>query len=117
VICNAGFELVSECLHLGLPVLVKPVAGQMEQLSNAAALEQLGWGATTRQLDAKAIDSWLVQPQQPPAIRYPDVAAALSDWILSGEWQDQRGLWQTLWNCTRQRGVVMEAPAYPRSAR
>ncbi len=42
VICNAGFELISECLALGLPVLAKPVKGQMEQLSNARSLQLLG---------------------------------------------------------------------------
>ncbi|MEX0584788.1 MAG: MJ1255/VC2487 family glycosyltransferase, partial [Natronospirillum sp.] len=45
VICNAGFELVSEALHLGKRILVKPIAGQMEQASNALALKRLGLGA------------------------------------------------------------------------
>lgn len=38
VISNAGFELPSEALHLGKRILVKPLAGQMEQVSNSLAL-------------------------------------------------------------------------------
>ena len=41
VISNAGFELASECLHLGKKLLVKPLAGQFEQLSNALALQAM----------------------------------------------------------------------------
>lgn len=42
VICSAGFELPSECLHLGIPLMVIPIKGQYEQYCNAAALEKLG---------------------------------------------------------------------------
>ena len=38
VVCNSGFELISECLQLGKTVLTRPVLGQMEQMSNAFAL-------------------------------------------------------------------------------
>ena len=50
VICNTGFELISECLQWGKPVL-RPLAKQMEQLSNAAALEQLGYATTMEALN------------------------------------------------------------------
>jgi len=103
VICNAGFELVAECLHIGTPVLVKPVQGQMEQISNAFALQQLNWGETLVSLDAAKIEAWLKATKKAPAVRYPDVAAAITDWILDGEWADQSDLWETLWSCTRER--------------
>jgi uncharacterized protein (TIGR00661 family) len=103
VICNAGFELVAECLHLGTPVLVKPVHGQMEQISNAFALRTLNWGTTLDTLDATRIGQWLQAPPRSPGVRYPDVAAALTDWILEGDWADQSDLWETLWSCTRER--------------
>jgi len=32
VICNTGFELITEAIHLGLPVLTKPLQGQYEQM-------------------------------------------------------------------------------------
>lgn len=42
VISSAGFELPSECVHLGIPLIVIPIKGQYEQYCNAAALEELG---------------------------------------------------------------------------
>ncbi len=63
VICNAGFELSSEALQLGKKLLVKPLAGQMEQASNAAALRELGLGATMTTLDAVQIGEWLAHGQ------------------------------------------------------
>jgi uncharacterized protein (TIGR00661 family) len=111
VICNAGFELVSECLHLGIPALVKPVAGQMEQHSNALALRQLGWGATTERLDHGELLRWLAGERPHTTVHYPDVAAALADWVLAGEWQDSAGLWEMLWSCTRhERNTVYTTP-------
>ncbi len=59
VICNSGFELLSECLQLGKAALTKPLAGQMEQLSNALALEKLGYAQTMPGLDSALLDQWL----------------------------------------------------------
>lgn len=42
VICSSGFELPSECLHLGIPLVVIPIKGQYEQGCNAASLEMMG---------------------------------------------------------------------------
>ncbi|MFP4630505.1 MAG: glycosyltransferase family protein, partial [Desulfohalobiaceae bacterium] len=75
VICNAGFSLSSEALHLGKKLLLKPVAGQIEQKSNALALEQLGLGWSMQKLDAKCTEKWLHLPQ-PAAQNYPDVISA-----------------------------------------
>lgn len=101
VICNAGFELISECLHLGKPVLAKPVTGQGEQEANALALSQLNYAAVMRTLDAQRIDAWLNQLPRRAPVAYPDVAAALVDWILAGNWQDTQQLSTDLWNKTR----------------
>lgn len=103
VICNAGFELVSECLHMGIPVMVKPVSSQMEQQSNAYALAQLGWGKAIDRIDRTTLQQWLDSDPRGVEIHYPDVAAALTDWILDGEWNDQSALWEMLWSCTRSR--------------
>lgn len=105
-ICNAGFELVGECLHLGIPTLVKPVRGQMEQQSNAFALTQLGWGSAVRELDETALREWLDGERSSAPITYPDVAAALADWVLEGDWQNKMTLWQTLWDNTRMQRVA-----------
>lgn len=83
VICNAGFELASESIQLGKKLLVQPVKGQMEQLSNALALEQLSYGSVAKKIDAKAIGRWLKQPQPQP-VPYPNVADALARWLVNG---------------------------------
>lgn len=97
VVCNAGFELVSECLHLGLPVLVKPLEKQMEQASNAAALEQLGWGRSCAQLDSRTLREWLETSPVTPDIRYPDVAAALVEWLCTDPERDPAAIARRLW--------------------
>lgn len=106
VICNAGFELVSECLHMGIPTLVKPVKSQMEQLSNAFALEQLGWGTALNELNETDIGNWLRSERRITAIQYPDVAATLTDWVLEGDWHDKMVMSDLLWECTRSRMAV-----------
>jgi uncharacterized protein (TIGR00661 family) len=111
VICNAGFELVGECLHMGIPTLVKPVKGQMEQISNAFALEQLGWGSATDTIDQATLKNWLYGERRVVAVKYPDVAAALVDWILEGVWDDKYVLCETLWDCTRSRATSIARAA------
>lgn len=80
VICNAGFELTSEALALGKRILVKPLHGQMEQSSNAAALEQLGLGQVMPELSATAIAYFLATGER-QLVNYPNVAEAIVDWL------------------------------------
>lgn len=77
VMTNSGFELISECLHLGKRILTKPLQGQMEQLSNAAALRELGYARVIRRLDQPSVGAWLAEGSKPVQVRYPDVASAL----------------------------------------
>lgn len=101
IICNAGFMLLSEALYLGKKVLVKPLGGQMEQLSNVEALTMLRYGEALAGLDSARIEQWLNQTATFQAIHYPDVAAAFVDWLLGGEWTDEsarklvKHLWET----------------------
>ncbi len=44
VLTGGGFTLLSECVHLGVPALSIPLAGQFEQVLNARYLERLGYG-------------------------------------------------------------------------
>ena len=53
VVCNCGFELISECLHWRKPVLTRPLAQQMRRLSNGAALETLRYATVMRQIDSE----------------------------------------------------------------
>jgi uncharacterized protein (TIGR00661 family) len=84
VICNAGFELPSEALLTGKRLLVKPLQGQMEQMSNALALELLQLGQVMQSLDAATLSTWL-EHSRAVRVDYPDVAQAVVDWLLSGE--------------------------------
>ncbi|WP_374088162.1 MJ1255/VC2487 family glycosyltransferase [Methylomicrobium lacus] len=83
IISNAGFELVSEALHLGKKILIKPLHSQLEQISNAAALKQLGYGRIMHELDAKTIARWLENPHR-VRVTYPNVAHILVRWMLDG---------------------------------
>ncbi|MBL1264708.1 MJ1255/VC2487 family glycosyltransferase [Candidatus Methylomicrobium oryzae] len=83
ILSNAGFELVSEALQLGKKIMVKPLHSQMEQISNAAALKQLGYGRIMNELDSKALARWLENPHR-TRVTYPNVAKILVRWILEG---------------------------------
>ncbi|MCB1614697.1 MAG: hypothetical protein KDI30_01660 [Pseudomonadales bacterium] len=97
VICNSGFELPSECIHLGKKLLVKPVKNQMEQSSNALALRILGLGETMDELDSDTIGAWLHSNKQNKRIRYPDVSEALVKWITKREFHTLDELKHELW--------------------
>lgn len=97
VICNSGFELISECLHLGLPILTKPLQGQMEQHSNALALEQLYFANVIDQLTVEKVSQWLSDKPKIERKPMPNVAKALADWIASGDWHEHKKLSERLW--------------------
>lgn len=97
VITNAGFELASEAIHLGKKLLVKPLKGQMEQLSNAKALEMLDLGRSMDTLDKTTLRDWLDNFQGKRVV-YPDVPKALAEWIGAGHWQDTESLIHKLWD-------------------
>lgn len=84
IISNAGFELASESLQLGKKILAKPLHAQMEQISNAAALEQLGYGHTMFDFDAQTIERWL-HDAKAVRVTYPDVAKLLVQWLIDGK--------------------------------
>ena len=96
VICNAGFELASESLQLGKKLLVKPMAKQVEQYSNALALESLGWGSSMNRLDASAVGKWL-ESGDGIQVSYPDTAGMVADFIERGANGDPWQLVHRLW--------------------
>lgn len=97
VVCNCGFELISECLHWCKPVLTRPLAKQMEQLSNGAALETLGYATVMRQIDNDLTARWLAAPPEAPDLSFPDVSAKLASWLASGAEDPVSDLGATLW--------------------
>lgn len=96
VICNAGFELASEALQLGKKILVKPLQGQLEQLSNAKALIQLGLGMRMNHLDPAIVQQWLDHAPIPQC-NYPDVAKAIADWVVDPNRCSREQLVKDLW--------------------
>jgi len=99
VIANAGFTLASECLHLGVRLLVKPVHDQLEQESNCVALRDLGLGTVSRDLRRAEVAAWLDRPTPPPQ-HYPDVTAAVIDWLDAGGTEPLPDLSRRLWQAT-----------------
>lgn len=102
VICNAGFELASEALHIGKKLLVKPLAGQLEQTANALALRTLGLGDSMDTLNAATVQNWLVRDPV-PARHYPDVAQLIADWVTRGDWKDTERLVARAWSDTHKQ--------------
>ncbi|MGV6806691.1 MAG: MJ1255/VC2487 family glycosyltransferase [bacterium] len=109
VICNAGFELISEALQIGKKILTKPLAGQMEQLSNAIALEKLSLAKVVDSVSRDVLENWLKADAEKVQVAYPDVPGALADWIADGMELPVESLSQSLWDQTRFQGG--EVPA------
>ena len=97
VICNSGFELISECLHLGLPVLTKPMSGQMEQLSNALALDELGLAQVMQSMEPETIANWLDSRKLTIERPMPDVAKAIVDAVLNLKHVPIKQISDSLW--------------------
>ncbi|WP_330960410.1 MJ1255/VC2487 family glycosyltransferase [Photobacterium sp. 53610] len=96
VIANGGFELPSESIALGKKLLLKPLQGQYEQMSNVATLELMGLAASMHALDAGALRNWLAS-HSPGQVVWPDVALAVAQWVQEGETQTAQDLCQSLW--------------------
>ncbi|BBB31235.1 glycosyltransferase family protein [Neptunomonas japonica] len=82
VISNCGFGLASEAMQYGKKFLSKPMKGQAEQQSNARILKSLGLATIINELGVDVIEAWL-QLDNPLPKCFPNVAAALSEWIAS----------------------------------
>ena len=112
VICNAGFELPSEALSLGVKLLVKPLQGQFEQQANAMALAQLNLGQWAKQLDTAVIANWLATAPAEP-VQYPDVAQAVAAWLAQGASGSVPALSQRLWRQVQFPAYVQQPSASP----
>jgi uncharacterized protein (TIGR00661 family) len=101
VISNAGFELASEALHTGKKILAKPLHGQMEQGSNALALELLQLGQVMQSLDSASIATWLEQGRA-IRVQYPSVAQAVADWLVRGDFRVDQSWVDGIWEQTHR---------------
>lgn len=59
VIATSGFSLLSEAMYLKKPFLSLPLHRQPEQLFNALALKEVGYGGFTEHFTKKDLDSFL----------------------------------------------------------
>jgi uncharacterized protein (TIGR00661 family) len=64
LIAGGGFTLLSEAVHLGVPVLAVPLEGQFEQELNARYLAKLGYGQYAPRLDRIVIEDFLARTAQ-----------------------------------------------------
>jgi uncharacterized protein (TIGR00661 family) len=96
VICNTGFELISECLALGIKIFTKPLAGQVEQLSNGAALSELDYATVTDNLFLPSIEKWLKSCRS-VRVTYPNVHECLARWICNGTKESVEELAERMW--------------------
>ena len=96
VVCNAGFELPGEALHLGKKLLLRPLDGQIEQESNALAMVELGYGMAMHQLDRDLLKHWLAGPGNRP-LNYRRTVDYIAEWIRSGRWDDLRSFTDAAW--------------------
>lgn len=96
VIANGGFELSSECLQLGKKLLIKPLHGQFEQLSNAKTLDTLGLCHIMMTLDQEKLEQWLETPPG-EAIEFPSDPGLLIDWLVKKDWQNTQDVVKQLW--------------------
>ena len=87
VVCNAGFELPGEALHLGKKLLLRPLDGQIEQQSNALGMVQLGYGMAMESLETSVLAEWLQKPCREP-LNYARTVDYIAEWIGSGKWNE-----------------------------
>ena len=59
LVATAGFSLMGEAVHLGVPMLTVPLEGQFEQELNARYLARLGYGGWTPSLDGDVLARFL----------------------------------------------------------
>jgi len=96
VIANGGFELPSEAMQLGKKLLLRPLAGQFEQLSNVATLQLMGLASALPHLDCNRVRRWLDEEPVGP-VRYPAVAPLLASQLELLVDGDPAELVETLW--------------------
>ncbi|HWR00687.1 MAG TPA: glycosyltransferase family protein [Chlorobaculum sp.] len=103
VVCNAGFELPGEALHLGKKLLLRPLDGQIEQESNALAMVELEYGMAMHSLDQEVLKEWLDRPGGKPQ-NYSRTVDYIAEWIASGRWDDLRTFTDAAWKEHRSGG-------------
>ncbi len=92
IICSGGFELISEALHLGIPVLAQAVPGQFEQEANILSLKQLGLASCLEHLSVEGVVKFLDRQKVASVQCYPNVAQYLAEFIVGQQFYDRPAL-------------------------
>lgn len=109
VICSSGFLLATEALSAGKRLLLVPVAGHHEQLSNAMVLHDLGLASITHEVTSRCVERWIAETfaETAPLVVWPNTACAIAEWIFQGRpgWNKARlaELSASLWRQVRVR--------------
>ena len=69
----------------------------MEQLSNCAALEALGYATVMRQIDKDLAARWLDAPPIVPNLSFPNVSETLASWLAGGAKTPVAAMETALW--------------------
>ncbi|QGX39359.1 MJ1255/VC2487 family glycosyltransferase [Permianibacter aggregans] len=110
VITGAGFELPSEAIVLGKKLLVRPLQAQLEQESNAKALQLLQRADVMHRLEPEAVARLLAQPASTPVV-YPNVAQKVARWLSAASPQPVAELARECWQQTQ--GIELMAKHLP----
>lgn len=96
VISNAGFETACEALAYGKKLLVRPLAGQFEQLANARCLAELGLATQLTELSEEGLQAWFAKGERHQCF-WPNVAEELAAWLAAGATENISELGRRLW--------------------
>lgn len=102
VICNSGFGLCSEALIAGKKLLIKPLAGQIEQTINTYCLLKMNKAEQFNQFAVEQLLNWLHKPAH-PSYPLPDPAPAIAHWLKQGCDKPVNELAAAIW---RQRAAT-----------
>jgi len=94
VIAGGGFSLMSEAVHLGVPMLSVPLESHFEQEFNARYLAKLGYGVFARKLTTAVVGGFLDQ--------LPDYQRALEDYPRQDNSYLFHCLEELLWHIERR---------------
>jgi uncharacterized protein (TIGR00661 family) len=75
VVAGGGFSLMSETVHLRIPMFSVPIAGQYEQELNARYLAMLGYGAWAPTFERDAVADFLANARGPTSYEPKDNSA------------------------------------------
>ena len=59
VVCNGGFTLITEAIHLKKPIFSIPAQGNFEQILNGYYVQKLGYGKFNKDMDIKELKLFL----------------------------------------------------------